>query len=217
MDKIITFNLSTALRVSALSLAVFAALTLAGCDKAPSAPKAPVQAASAPVLAAPAPLAQPASASAQVATSTPAASEPYAPASGATDTSIANLKGTTFDGKPYNLEMDRGKVILVMLSSSRSAIARDKQPELRANFEGWRTKGFQLVAISTDESAKDAAEYDKLIQITVPPTQQFPRLWRGGAGYTDNLGIMSDTFNAVLINREGKITKRFSGRISGDD
>jgi glutathione peroxidase-family protein len=195
-------------RVAVVVLALAAATFLSGCDK-PQPPQAPQ-----PPTAAPAAAVVVASVPASAAVSSPASTTAV---SQANDAVIAKLQGSTFDGKPYNIDMDRGKVILVILSSSKSAIGRDKQPELRANFQDWRTKGFQLVAISTDESAKDAAEYDKLIQLTVPPTQQFPRLWRGSQSYADNFGVLGDSFNAVLINREGKIFKRYSGRISGDD
>jgi glutathione peroxidase-family protein len=200
-------------RGAVVVLALAAATFLSGCDK-PQAPQATQPPAAAPAAAAVVAASVPASAAA-----TPPASAPASATAGsqANDAAIAKLQGSTFDGKLYNIDMDRGKVILVILSSSKSAIGRDKQPELRANFQDWRTKGFQLVAISTDESAKDAAEYDKLIQLTVPPTQQFPRLWRGSQSYADNFGVLGDSFNAVLINREGKIFKRYSGRISGDD
>jgi glutathione peroxidase-family protein len=127
------------------------------------------------------------------------------------------LRGFTLEGKPFTLDSEKGKVVLVLFWSTKSPISRDNMPELRANYEGWRSKGFQLVAVSVDERSDDAMNYDKLIQLTVPVKQQFPNLWRGDKAYSDNLGTIAAVPTAYLIGRDGKLVKRFTGRMKGDD
>lgn len=127
------------------------------------------------------------------------------------------LRGFTFEGKPFTLAAEKGKVVVVLFWSTKSAISRDNMPELRANYEGWRAKGFQLVTVSMDESSDGPMNYDKLIQLTIPVKQQFPQLWRGDKAYSDNLGVVSTVPTAFLIGRDGKLVKRFVGRMKGDD
>lgn len=149
-----------------------------------------------------------------------AASKPLAAASTAAAErlpSIVELRGFTFEGRPFTLNTEKGKVVLVLFWSTKSAVSRDNMPELRANYEGWRAKGFQLVTVSVDERSDDAMNYDKLIQLTIPVKQQFPQLWRGDKGYSDNLGTVNAVPTAFLIGRDGKLVKRFTGRMKNDD
>ena len=41
------------------------------------------------------------------------------------------IEGKTIDGKPFQLSMLKGKVVLIMFWSTECAVCRDKMPELR--------------------------------------------------------------------------------------
>lgn len=137
----------------------------------------------------------------------------WALAAGA-QTAPAQLTGTTVQGQPYELAKSRGKVVLVFLWSTSCAVCLDKMPELRLNYQGWRDKGFELVAVNTDRARADLDAYLNLAQRTAPGTQQFVQIWRKAPGHRDSFGNVPQNMpTSFLIDREGKIVKTFRGRM----
>ena len=124
-----------------------------------------------------------------------------------------SLLGKTLDGRAYDLQQDRGKAVLVFFWSTRCAVCRDKMPELRANYEAWRDKGFQLVAVSVDRHLDELNTYDSVVNRMVPPSQKFPLLWRGDAGHRDSFGPVSHTPTSFILDRQGLEVKQIRGRI----
>jgi thiol-disulfide isomerase/thioredoxin len=130
-----------------------------------------------------------------------------------TATASASLSGQTIDGKSYDLRQDRGKVVLVFFWATGCAVCRDKMPELRLNFEAWRDKGFQLLAVSVDKNFDELRAYDTILNRVIPPTQRFPWLWRGAASHRDSFGGITQTPTSLLLDRQGRVVKQFVGRI----
>ncbi|MBC7993343.1 MAG: TlpA family protein disulfide reductase [Rhizobacter sp.] len=124
-----------------------------------------------------------------------------------------SLLGKTLDGRAYDLQQDRGKAVLVFFWSTRCAVCRDKMPELRANYEAWRDKGFQLVAVSVDRSLDELKSYDGVVNRMVSPAQKFPLLWRGDVGHRDSFGPVSHTPTSFILDRQGLEVKQVRGRI----
>ena len=125
----------------------------------------------------------------------------------------ASLSGQTLDGKPYELRQDLGKVVLVFFWSTTCPVCRDKMPELRLNYEAWRDKSFQLLAVSLDKSLDEVRAYDAILNRVVSPAQRFPWLWRGAAAHRDSFGTMSQTPTSFLLDRKGQVVKQLRGRI----
>jgi thiol-disulfide isomerase/thioredoxin len=125
------------------------------------------------------------------------------------------LKGLTLDGKQFSLEQELGKVVLINFWATWCPTCRTEMPEMRANYEGWRSKGFNLITVSIDDEMKDIEQYEKLIQQTVPVKQQFPRLWRKQPGLQDNFGRIRGTPTSFLVNKKGQLVKRYQGRLPG--
>jgi len=125
----------------------------------------------------------------------------------------AELTGHTLAGQNYDLRSDAGKVVLVFFWSTDCPVCRDKMPELRLNFEAWRDKGFQLLAVSVDRSQAELRGYDIILGRTVAPSQRFPWLWRGDPAHRDNFGAIAHTPTSFVVNRAGRIVKVFRGRI----
>ena len=123
------------------------------------------------------------------------------------------LSGTTLEGQAYDLKADRGKVVLVFFWSTDCAVCRDKMPELRLNYEAWRSKGFQLVAVSLDRSLSAVKSYMDIVDHTVAPTQRFPSLWRGASAHKDNFGPVAQTPTTFVLDRNHKVVTEIRGRI----
>ena len=124
------------------------------------------------------------------------------------------LSGRTLDGKPYDMAQEKGKVVLVFFWSTTCAVCRDKMPELRANYEAWREKAFQIVAVNVDKTLEDLQAYDRVLSGVVPPRQRFPWLWRGEANHRDNFGPVAQTPTSFLLDRKGALVKQVRGRVA---
>lgn len=126
----------------------------------------------------------------------------------------AQMKGVmVHDFQPFDLQRERGKVVLVFFWSTSCAVCRDKLPEFRVNYEAWRDKGFQLIAVNTDAKFEDVQHYVDLIHRAVPDRQQFPMVWRGDARHADNFGVVHQVPTSFLLNRQGRVVKEIHGRI----
>lgn len=126
----------------------------------------------------------------------------------------ATLAGTTLEGQAYDIQAEQGKVVLVFFWSTDCAVCRDKMPELRLNFEAWRDKGFQLVAVNADRSLAAVQEYQAILDRMVPKAQRFPSLWRGVAAHRDSFGAVVQMPTAFVLDRKHRVVKEIRGRIA---
>lgn len=145
----------------------------------------------------------------------PAARPSSAPAPAAAVTT-PQIEGKTIEGAAFRLASLKGKVVLVMFWSTGCAVCRDKMPELRTNYEGWKGKPFELVAINTDARVQDFLDYERIISATVPLKQRFVQLWTGETGYRDNIGKAAQLPAAYLVDKNGKVVERYVGRIPAE-
>ena len=126
---------------------------------------------------------------------------------------LPQLEGKTIDGSPFDLNMLKGKVVLVMFWSTGCAVCRNEMPELRSNYAGWAGKPFELVAVSTDAKVQDLLDCERIISRTVPSKERFVQLWTGESGYKDNLGKHGRLPAAYLLDKTGKLVERYAGLI----
>lgn len=129
---------------------------------------------------------------------------------------LAKLNGQTLDGKPFDLANLRGKVVLVVFWSTTCAVCRDKMPELRANYEGWRSQPFEMVLVSMDRRRQDWLDYEQILAQTQQRAQRFPQLWAGQAGYTDSFGAKVQLPATFIIGKTGRVEKTHLGRIPAE-
>jgi len=127
---------------------------------------------------------------------------------------LAVLQGVTVhDFQPFELQRERGKVVLVFFWSTSCAVCRDKLPEFRVNYAGWRDRGFELVAVNVDARSDDLMRYSELTHQAVPQRQQFPMLWRSDARHKDNFGAVQHVPTSFIVDRTGRVVKEIHGRI----
>ena len=123
------------------------------------------------------------------------------------------LRGNTLDGKVFDLQSLRGKVVMVVFWSADCAVCRDKMPELRANVKGWMGQPFELVSVSTDRQRSNAVTYTQLVNTTVPVNQRFTTLWIGEPQYRDSFGPTGHLPAAFLLDKTGRQVEQYHGRI----
>jgi len=126
---------------------------------------------------------------------------------------IPTLEGPTPGGQRMQLAGLRGRVVLVFYWSTGCAVCRDKMRELRANLTGWQSQPFTLLGVNMDARQQDFTNYETLVRQTVPAAQQFTSLWAGAPGFLDSMGRPEHLPSACLIDKQGHLVERYSGRI----
>ncbi len=126
---------------------------------------------------------------------------------------VPALEGTAPGGQRLRLAHLRGRVVLVFYWSTGCAVCRDKMRELRANLTGWQGQPFTLLGINMDAQQQDFVRYETLVRQTVPVPQQFTSLWAGAPGFIDSMGRPEHLPSACLIDKQGRLVERYSGRI----
>jgi cytochrome c biogenesis protein CcmG/thiol:disulfide interchange protein DsbE len=64
-----------------------------------------------------------------------------------------NIEGTLIDGKPFSLNNNRGKIVLVNFWASWCEPCREEMPAIQAFLKKNKDKGFEVLAITVDKPA----------------------------------------------------------------
>jgi peroxiredoxin len=129
------------------------------------------------------------------------------------DPGVQVLEGQSASGQALSLAKLQGQVVLVFFWSTGCAVCRDKMGELRANVAGWKGQPFTLLGVNMDSRLKDLRDYEGLVELTTPADQRLVSIWSGSAGFRSTLGAPEHLPGAALINKQGQLAQRYSGRI----
>jgi thiol-disulfide isomerase/thioredoxin len=83
------------------------------------------------------------------------------------------LEGTMLDGSKFNWDDYRGKVVLVDFWNSGCVNCRAEAPNVLANYEAYKDKGFEVVSVNLDEDPVLAKLYMEQTGFTFPTLFSF--------------------------------------------
>jgi glutathione peroxidase-family protein len=126
---------------------------------------------------------------------------------------LLSLEGKTADGQALGLAELRGRVVMVFYWSTSCAVCRDKMHEMRANLAGWQQQPFSLLGVNMDARRQDLASYETLLRQTVPAAQRLRSIWAADPSFVDSLGAPTHLPSGALIDKDGRLVERYSGRI----
>lgn len=147
--------------------------------------------------------------------SAPAGDSRYVPGSGAAQVikdrkPAPAIKGTTLQGRPFDLGSFKGKLVVVNFWASWCAPCRAEAPTLQKVADETKASGVQFVGVDIKDGRDNAEAFQRTFKIT------YPSLY-------DQAGQIALSFrdippNAVpstlVIDRQGKIAARAIGGVS---
>jgi peroxiredoxin len=132
--------------------------------------------------------------------SAPRVPPPLGRGSSAPDFELPRLAG----GAPIALSALRGEVVLVNFWATWCKPCEDEMPAMQRLYETLAPEGFEMVAISVDESAEDVEAFRERLGVGFPilldPDQSVSRRYQT-TGFPESL----------LVDRDGRIIERYVG------
>jgi thiol-disulfide isomerase/thioredoxin len=108
------------------------------------------------------------------------------------------VKGTTIDGKEFDLAKLKGKVVLVDFWATWCGPCRAELPSVKKHYEKYHDKGFEVIGISLDNAKTDLTGF--LDKEKLPWTSIFDQ----ANALADDYGVFSIPL-AVLVGRDGRV------------
>lgn len=110
------------------------------------------------------------------------------------------------NGKPVQLSMYRGRLVLLNFWASWCAPCREEMPL----FSKWQrelgAKGLQVVGVSMDDDAGDVRKYLAAYPVAYPVVM-------GDAAFAEHFGGVLGLPLSYLIDAQGRIVARFQGEV----
>ncbi len=115
---------------------------------------------------------------------------------------VMNLKGKTFEGKPFDVADLKGKVVLVDFWATWCGFCIQEFPHVQELYKAYKDRGFEVVGVSLDEDRAALAGFlkeNKLPWIVVHDEEH-----NGNHPAQDEYGI-SGLPTVILIGKDGKV------------
>lgn len=129
---------------------------------------------------------------------------------------VARLRGSTLDGRAYDLAAQRGRVVMVVLWRTDCAVCLNKMPELRANALGWKGKPFDLVTLNVDPRRADADTYDRARRLVASAAGPVWSFWQGDVQWPAAWAAGARLPVTLVFDTQGLLKARHEGRVPPD-
>ena len=109
------------------------------------------------------------------------------------------------DGVPVSLAQLRGKVVLVNFWASWCPYCRHEMPAMERFYQDYRSRGFEILALSEDDDAETARRF------LAKEGYRFPAAM-ADASVISAFGV-TKLPTSFLIDKQGRVRKKISGQV----
>jgi thiol-disulfide isomerase/thioredoxin len=123
-----------------------------------------------------------------------------------TEPALPPLHFELLDGRRVTLEELRGKVVLVNFWATWCPYCRHEMPDMQRFYDGWRPRGFEIIALSQDGNAQSVRAF------MAEKGYRFP-VGMVDASHSQAFGGVSRLPTSFLIDKQGRLRKKISGQV----
>jgi thiol-disulfide isomerase/thioredoxin len=117
------------------------------------------------------------------------------------------LEGKTLDGKPFDWESYRGKVVLVDFFANWCQVCREEVPFVLQNYQAYHDKGFEIVGVSLDRYPQLAEQYRRQTGFMFPTLfSDNPQAMEWNSPLAVKYGVTALP-RAILVDQEGNVVE----------
>ncbi len=110
------------------------------------------------------------------------------------------------DGRAVALEELRGKVVLVNFWATWCPYCRNEMPDMQRFYDDWRSRGFEIVALSQDDDPQAVRAFLAQNGYTFAVAM-------ADVGHAAAFGGVSRLPTSFLIDKQGRLRKKISGQV----
>lgn len=120
-----------------------------------------------------------------------------------------SMTGIDAKGQAFNLDSLSGKIVLISFFTAACNLCTHDLKLMREFYERNKSKQFALLGVNLDARKEDFIDYSKFVDLSVPPNQRFPMIWRNAPQHADTFGnITKQPTHFVLDRNLQQIIKR---------
>ena len=133
------------------------------------------------------------------------------PAGAASDVGdTAKLEAVLTNGQKIDIGQWKGKVVMVNFWATWCGVCQTEMPRWQKFYEASRDKGFEMIAVSVDDSLEEVQAF-----LERKP-YRFPVAWRFDKREDDDFSTVRSTPTTYFVDKRGRIAVKHIGRMSDD-
>jgi thiol-disulfide isomerase/thioredoxin len=120
----------------------------------------------------------------------------------------AKLEAVLINGQKLDLEQWKGKVVMVNFWATWCPVCQTEMPGWQKFYEANRDKGFEMIALSVDDSVEEVHAF------LAKKPYRFPVAWRFDKQEDDDFPTVRSTPTTYFVDKRGKVALKHVGRMS---